>query len=263
MTTVPAQRVELNGVTVAYRVYGQGDRLVTCLHSLALDGSWWEPLADALGSEFRVLAPDLRGHGGTSAGSDLGLRAMAADVVALWDHLGIETSPVVGLSMGGMVAQALAADAPSRVSQLVLIATAHRFDDEALEGTQNRIDAVLAAGGLALMADTLIDRWFGVGASELTDVQAQRAHARLLRTDARTHARILRAMTQVNDVAPASTPPTLLISPEDDTSTPRSTMEALADVYRDARLESVPGSHLAPMSHPAPVADLLRDFVAS
>lgn len=262
MTSVPTEQVALEGVTVAYRVFGTGEHLVTCLHSLALDGSWWEPLADALGPDYRVLAPDLRGHGDTAA-SDLDLRAMAADVVALWDHLGIETSPVVGLSMGGMVAQALAADAPSRVSHLVLIATAHRFDDAALEGAQHRIDAVLSAGSLALMADALIDRWFGAGASDLTDARAQRAHARLLRTDAKTHAGILRAMTQVNDVSSDSTPPTLLISPEDDLSTPRSTMEAMVAEFDDARLESVPGSHLAPFSHPEPVAALLRDFLAS
>ncbi|RYG86800.1 hypothetical protein EON77_03190, partial [bacterium] len=70
MTSVPTEQVALEGVTVAYRVFGTGEHLATCLHSLALDGSWWEPLADALGPDYRVLAPDLRGHGDTAA-SDL------------------------------------------------------------------------------------------------------------------------------------------------------------------------------------------------
>lgn len=263
MTIETPEQEDLDEVTMTYRVYGSGDRLITCLHSLALDGTWWQPLAESLGSEYRILAPDLRGHGGTDTGDVLTLSAMATDVVKLWDRLGISTSPIVGLSMGGMVAQALAAIAPTRVSHLVLIATAHRFDDDALLATKQRIEAVLAAGSLALMADGLIDRWFGDGASDLSEVPAQRAHTKLLRTDAQTHARVLEAMTQVNEVAATSAPPTLLISPEDDVSTPRSTMEAIKDAYSGARLEVVPGSHLAPVTHPGPVAALVRDFVAS
>ena len=56
------------GATVAYRQYGQGPRLITVLHSLALDGSWYEPLAEALGEDCRLLAPGFRGPGDSARG---------------------------------------------------------------------------------------------------------------------------------------------------------------------------------------------------
>ncbi|SDY16719.1 hypothetical protein SAMN05216215_102112 [Saccharopolyspora shandongensis] len=52
-----------DGNAMAYRQFGNGPRLITCLRSLALDGSWYEPLARTLGEDYRLLAPDFRGHG--------------------------------------------------------------------------------------------------------------------------------------------------------------------------------------------------------
>ena len=106
MSAETSEQEALADVIVSYRVYGTGERLITCLHSLALDGTWWEPLAEALGPDYRVLAPDLRGHGGTEAGESLTLSAMATDVIALWDQLGISTSPVVLLMRSTMAAPA-------------------------------------------------------------------------------------------------------------------------------------------------------------
>ncbi len=261
MTHHTVEHVDLGDVRLGVHRFGTGPRRITCLHSLALDGSWWEPLADALGPEVEIIAPDLRGHGLTEAGDQSSLTAMADDVLRLWDHLGVDSSPLVGLSMGGMVAQAVAAAAPERVEALVLIATTHRFPDAALAGTRQRIEAVRAAGGLAPSADGLIDRWFGAGASALAEPLPVRAHAQLVATDPRAHVMALEAMTQVNDLERTTVPPTLLIAPKDDLSTPLAVMESLRDEYGSARLEVVPGSHLSPITHPGPVAALIRDVL--
>jgi pimeloyl-ACP methyl ester carboxylesterase len=95
------------------------------INGYAATGADWDPtfLAE-LGRSFRVISPDNRGVGGSELGeAELSVAAMAADMEALLDSLGIEAAPVVGWSMGGFVAQALAARAPGRVSALALLAT--------------------------------------------------------------------------------------------------------------------------------------------
>lgn len=87
----------------------------------------WDPeFLSALGRSFEVICPDNRGIGGSQLGElkgPLTIEAMAADVEALLDALEIDRLPVAGWSMGGFIAQALAARAPARVEALVLLAT--------------------------------------------------------------------------------------------------------------------------------------------
>ncbi|HEX6665740.1 MAG TPA: alpha/beta hydrolase [Solirubrobacterales bacterium] len=94
------------------------------INGYAATGSDWDPtfLAE-LGRSFNVLYPDNRGVGGSELGEELSVEAMAADMEALLDSLGVGALPVVGWSMGGFVAQALAMRAPQRVSALALLAT--------------------------------------------------------------------------------------------------------------------------------------------
>lgn len=87
----------------------------------------WGAFLEALSGRFRVVAFDPRGVGRSSPASPLCTTAqMAADAVALLDHLGIEQAHVFGLSLGGMVAMRIALDAPSRVAKLVLASTTDR-----------------------------------------------------------------------------------------------------------------------------------------
>ncbi|HEX5610643.1 MAG TPA: alpha/beta hydrolase [Solirubrobacterales bacterium] len=95
------------------------------INGYAATGSDWDPtfLAE-LGRSFEVICPDNRGVGGSELGdAELSVESMASDMEALLDSLGIETALVVGWSMGGFVAQRLAARAPHRVSALALLAT--------------------------------------------------------------------------------------------------------------------------------------------
>ncbi len=95
------------------------------INGYAATGADWDPtFLEELGRSHRVIHPDNRGVGGAELGEDeLTITAMAADMEALLDAEGIERLPVVGWSMGGFVAQALARRAPERVEALVLMAT--------------------------------------------------------------------------------------------------------------------------------------------
>src|SRR5262245_57612857 len=113
-----------DGTTIAYDDSGTGSPLVL-LHAFPLSREMWRPQRDGLSAEHRVLAPDLRGFGGTGGFTDSpSTDRMADDVAALLDKLGV-TEPVAlgGLSMGGYVALAFARKHPQRLRALILADT--------------------------------------------------------------------------------------------------------------------------------------------
>lgn len=245
---------------LAYRVVVTGPRTLTCLHSLALSGQWFLPLAEELGEEYRLVLPDLRGHGASPVGDrPVSLGALADDVVTLWDHLDIADSHVLGISMGGMVAQALAARHPDRVDDLVLIATTASYDEAARAGAQQRADAVREPGGIAAMAGVVLSRWFG---EEDDPALAARAREELLSADPQVHAALLEAMTHVGAFRLDENPPaTLVLGGTEDTSTPRAVVTALAQAIPGSILDFVPGGHLTAFTHPAASASRIHAFL--
>jgi pimeloyl-ACP methyl ester carboxylesterase len=116
--------IEIEGRRFAWSSVGSGPRLVL-LNGYAATGVDWDPFfLHALARAFEVICPDNRGMGASELGSgELTVEAMAADVEALLDALELPAAPVVGWSMGGFVAQRLAARSPGRVSALALLAT--------------------------------------------------------------------------------------------------------------------------------------------
>src|SRR5207247_3241850 len=109
-----------------------GAPLVTLSHSLATDLSMWDPQMDALRARYRVLRYDTRGHGGTEApATAYTLDQLADDASALLGALGIDNTHWCGLSMGGMIGQALALKRPDLFATLALCDTSSRIPAEA------------------------------------------------------------------------------------------------------------------------------------
>jgi len=108
---------------IRFRVIGEGEP-VLLLHGLMVTGAMFDPLVELLRGEFRMLVPDLRGHG---AGGDLpgpyDVPGLAADMPAIIAEAGFERVAVLGYSHGGAVAQQLAHQRPDLVSRLMLACT--------------------------------------------------------------------------------------------------------------------------------------------
>jgi 3-oxoadipate enol-lactonase len=142
-----------------YRVDGKpGAPWVVLCHALGTDHTLWETQSRALAADYRVLRYDLRGHGQSDApDSAYTLRELASDLLALLDALGIERTHVGGISIGGMVAMALAAISPRRVHRLVLANTAPRI--ASAEVWSERIGLV-RQNGLEPLVESSLVRWF-------------------------------------------------------------------------------------------------------
>ncbi|MEV0702836.1 alpha/beta fold hydrolase [Saccharopolyspora sp. NPDC050389] len=262
---MPEHFTVADGAQLAYRIVGDGAENIVLVHSLALDGSWFEPLAEQMGPEFRCVIPDARGHGGSEGLPDqISLRRLADDIAELLDHLELPKASVLGISLGGMIAQAFAARHPQRVDKVVLIATAGSFNDAAREGNAARAQAALSPNGIAAMADATLGRWFGDQPQHDESISALAARAReqYLGSDPQVHAATLLSMTAVGDFQVPPDLPTLVIGGQEDVSTPRTVVEQLAADIPQARLAFVPGGHLTAFTHPTPVAAMLTEFLA-
>jgi esterase len=102
------------------RSYGQGEPLVL-LHGLFGSAAHWHHIAVRLAGHHRVLAVDLRNHGASPHSAEMDYPALAADVCAVLDERGLRDAAVLGHSMGGKVAMAMALCAPQRVRRLAVV----------------------------------------------------------------------------------------------------------------------------------------------
>ncbi len=115
--------VRLGDIDLYFESHGEGPPLL-CLAGLASDSQSWLPVIPALSARHRLILPDNRACGRTERHEGpVTLEAMAADAVALLDHLGLERVDLLGHSMGGFLAVIVARDHPERVGRLVLAGT--------------------------------------------------------------------------------------------------------------------------------------------
>ena len=115
--------VAVEGGMLRAGAWGTSGPVILGSHGITANHVTFEPLADALGEGFRLLAPDHRGRGRSrDIAGPWGMRAHAADLVAVLDHEGIERADVVvGQSMGGFVAAVTAAEYPDRVGAVLMV----------------------------------------------------------------------------------------------------------------------------------------------
>jgi pimeloyl-ACP methyl ester carboxylesterase len=126
---IPHESFEHRGCRFAYRVRGAGPA-VLLIQGVGVHGSGWDPQVEGLSSHFRCITFDNRGIGASQPpGVPLTVEQMAEDALALLDHLRVPAAHLVGHSLGGVVAQAVALQAPARVLSLSLLCTVARGAD--------------------------------------------------------------------------------------------------------------------------------------
>lgn len=122
---------EVNGFSLVYRVLGDGDPLVL-LHGFFGSGENWESIFDELAPHYRLIVPDLRGHGrSTNPSGRFTHRQSALDVFGLLDQLGIGKVKAMGISTGGMTLLHMATSQPERIEAMTLIGATSYFPEQA------------------------------------------------------------------------------------------------------------------------------------
>ncbi|HXG64232.1 MAG TPA: alpha/beta hydrolase [Blastocatellia bacterium] len=125
------QTVSINGMQMYYEVHGQGEPLVL-LHGFTGSGADWQYIFKEPPDGYRLVIPDLRGHGrSTNPSNQFTFRQSALDVFALLDQLGIERFQAIGLSGGGNTLLHMATQQPERVEAMALVSATSYFPAQA------------------------------------------------------------------------------------------------------------------------------------
>ena len=252
--------VNANGLTMHVQVDGPAAAPVLVLvHSLGTSLHVWDEQARALAGPFRVVRPDLRGHGLTEVTpGPYSIAQLAADVIAAMDALGVGQAHVGGLSIGGLVAQSLAHQAPGRVASLILCDTAL-----AIPPAQNWRDraALVRSGGTEAVVDPVMARWVTPGFMQ--DPAAIGLRAMLLRTAPEGYAAAAEAIAAADLSADTATlrVPALVLVGDKDEATPPASAEALRAALGGSLLILPGAAHLPTVEVPDLVTDAIRRFL--
>ncbi|HET9146569.1 MAG TPA: 3-oxoadipate enol-lactonase [Acetobacteraceae bacterium] len=249
-------------ITVHVQIEGpEGAPPLLLLHSLGTNLHVWDEQAAVLARSFRVIRPDLRGHGLTGATpGDYSMAMLAADAAALLDALKVGRAHVGGISIGGMIAQSFAAAHPERAASLILCDTAMAIPP--VSTWEERI-ARVRAEGIAPIADAVMARWVTPGFQDSPEAQGLRAM--LLRTTAEGYAGCAAAIRDADLAASTSRlrVPALVLVGDQDQATPVSSAEALRDAIPGAGLIVIEqAAHIPTVEKPAEITEAMLRFLS-
>ena len=146
---------------LGYTDAGQGAVPIVLIHGFCGDVRYWQEVIPVISTHTRVIAPDLRGHGTSSAyESPFTLEDLADDIAALLDHLHVERVQLWGHSLGGYTALAFAQRYPSRIAGLALIHSTSFADTEEGKANPDKGITAIRDNGLHSYVDGLIPKLF-------------------------------------------------------------------------------------------------------
>jgi pimeloyl-ACP methyl ester carboxylesterase len=271
--------VELHGDQVAYRDEGHGDVLLL-IHGMAGSSDTWRSVIGQLSKKFRVIAPDLLGHGRSAKPrGDYSLGAFAVWLRDFLDELGVSHATVVGHSLGGGVAMQFAYQHPDYATRLILISSGGLGPDvgwvlRLLSAPGAELVLPIIAPKPVLTAGNKLRAWFrGVGVHSPRGAEMWSAYSSL--SDAATREAFLRTLRSVVDYRGQAVSalsrlklreelPVMAIWGERDDIIPVNHAYAAREARADSRLEVLPDvGHFAQVEAPTEVVELIEDFIAT
>ena len=255
--------VNVNGVDLFYDLAGpKGLPTVVFCNSLGSTIEMWDGIVPALTGRFRILRYDAQGHGRSGArDTPTTIDDLANDLAGLLDALDIAEAHVVGLSLGGMTAQAFAVAHAQRTASLVLMSTAAHLPPP--EFWRQRAATVIEAGPEAVV-DTIVPRWFTPPFQERNPAAVKRIRDLFLESDRRGYGRCCEAIADMDlrERIRAITAPTLVMVGADDHVTPPAMGEDIRARIKGAEMVLLPDcGHLLAVEQAANAAVHLAAFL--
>jgi len=260
-------KAKVNGVEINYEVSGNENKpWVTFSNSLATNLHMWDEQARILGPDFHVLRYDKRGHGQSEAtAGPYSFDDLMGDVVGLWDHLGIETTHFVGLSIGGMTAQGLMLEYADRLNSVVIANSMGAIAPEFVSAWQDRIDLSKDKGMDPLIQPTM-ERWFTEAYRNKDTDEAQSVAEMIATTSVNGYTGCAAAIQKLNyldRLDQVSGTPVLFIAGSQDVGTPAPGMEAMHTKMVGSEYVLLdPAAHISNIERPVDFTKTLCEFLA-
>jgi 3-oxoadipate enol-lactonase / 4-carboxymuconolactone decarboxylase len=253
----------IHNARMFYRMLGNAGLPVLILsHSISTDHAMWDLQVENLLPHFQILLYDTRGHGASDASpGEYSIEMLGKDILALADTLKISQFAFCGLSLGGAIGQWIAAQAPERVTHLVLANTSPQFVPRT--NWETRIAAVLK-GGMSTVVDVAMQRFFSSETLTKQNPHVASIRSVFLGTDPVGYlgcCAALRDMDHLNLLRRIKSP-TLVISGERDVATPwNGHGEILAREIPGAKNLHLAAAHLSNLERPHSFTTALLEFL--
>ncbi|MDZ7899780.1 MAG: 3-oxoadipate enol-lactonase [Arcicella sp.] len=270
----------INGNNIHYQYTdNQSDTTFIFINSLGTDFRIWDGVVDILKSQGNVLRYDKAGHGlssdlrfsdfrhtsteivsGTPPDRTSKIENYVNDVIGLMDYLNIKKAVIVGLSIGGIIAQYLAVHHAERVERLILSNTAPKVGSEA--GWNTRIETV-KKDGIASISDNIMKVWFSENFRNNRKTELLGYKSMLSNTNPEGYIQACEAL-KINDLTDDISKinlPTLCIAGTEDGSTPPAQVKAMADLIPNSRYILIEGvGHIPCVEVPELIAEHILKF---
>ncbi|OHV78585.1 3-oxoadipate enol-lactonase [Ensifer sp. LCM 4579] len=260
------QFAHIDDIAIHYRLIGAvtDKPVIVFINSLGTDFRIWRDVTLSLASDHTILLYDKRGHGLSDIGEGpYSIEELATDLAGLLDRLAVGQAIICGLSVGGLIAQALCQRRPELARALVLSNTAHRIGTA--EMWDERIAAV-EAKGLAAIADGVLERWFTPAFRRPENVAFAGYRNMLVRQPVAGYVGTCAAIRDADytDAAGKIAVPVLCIAGDQDGSTPPDLVRTTAGLIPGARFEIIrDAGHIPCIEQPEALLAVLRGFLES
>ncbi len=259
--------IEVSGVRFRLVDEGTGP-VILFVHGFPLDHTMWLSQIKEFSKTNRVIAPDLRGFGGTDGALyTVSMEQYADDLVALLEALQAD-QPITfcGLSMGGYIGWQFALRHPKWLGRLILCDTRSAADSADAASNRLKMAEIVMKEGPEPVAWAMMPKLFAPATSQLQPELTEQIRKTVLATNPIAIAAAHRGMAVRPDVSsylPTMMVPTLVIVGEFDVISPPAEMKAIAQALPDAQFSVISNTgHMAPVEDPDAVNQVIREFLA-
>jgi 3-oxoadipate enol-lactonase len=259
------ERLRSDDADIFYEIRGNGPPVVL-LHPFPCHHEFWDPVAAALESRYRLILPDLRGHGDSEIGEGPAVMAKhTSDIARLLDTAGVGKAAFIGCSVGGYILFEFWRRFRQRVSALALCDTRPQADTA--EARSNRLKAATAVleQGTEPFLETMIPKLMGRTTASTRPDLVERARAMMRKMSAEDISLVQRGMAERPDsVADLKTinVPTLIVIGEEDVLSTVADGELMRQNIVGSQLKVIPkAGHYAPWEQSELVGKILRQFL--
>jgi len=259
------RQIKSDDAEIVYRVLGDGSSVVL-LHPFPANHEFWLPVAEILSSRYRVVLPDMRGHGDSGAGDGSAtMDKHAADIQRVMDDAGVGRVPLVGVSIGGYALFEFWRGHRGRVAALGLCNTKAPADGpEARNGRMQAAKDVLERGTEPFF-QSMVPRVFSKATRETRPDLVEGALRMMRKMSAQDVAQVQQGMAlrpDSVDTLKTINVPTLLITGDDDILTGVNEAELMRQHIANSELRVIPkAGHYSPWEQPQKTGKLLRQFL--
>jgi 3-oxoadipate enol-lactonase len=248
-----------------HRIDGSGTRWVTFVTGIANDLSLWDGQAPALERDFRILRYDLRGHGGSETTSgDYSIDILVRDLRTLLESQKVEKTSLVGLGLGGAIAQAFAIQHPERVERLMPCCCRARMVPD-FAAMWHKLRETVQKNGLESIVEPTVQRWFSEDFKAAHPDVLEQVRKMIRGTTQQGYLGVTAAFLGLdveNDLGRISAPTLYVSGANDHLGGPPALMKGLSEKVRGAQHVSVPNAaHIANIQNPEGFNKVLADFL--